>query len=101
MTKSPREFRNALYQHIVDSGITVEAATTIATEAEVYADMFEAYKLRGIESAVSQVGFDDRLFEDNYLTKSTDDISLCRSCYCMSHTIDGKCGKCKEVKDEA
>ena len=21
-------------------------------------------------------------------------ISLCRNCWCMTHTINGKCGKC-------
>ena len=27
-----------------------------------------------------------------------DDISHCDSCFCMTHTIKGKCGKCKGVK---
>lgn len=27
-------------------------------------------------------------------------ISLCKNCWCMTHTISGKCGKCKEPKDE-
>lgn len=26
------------------------------------------------------------------------EISLCKSCYCMTHTIDGKCGKCTASK---
>ena len=30
--------------------------------------------------------------------KKQDDISLCRSCYCMTKTIDGKCGKCGDNK---
>lgn len=25
-------------------------------------------------------------------------ISLCDNCYCMTHTIDGKCGKCGAEK---
>jgi len=25
-------------------------------------------------------------------------ISLCNSCNCMNHTIDGKCGKCGSIK---
>lgn len=29
-----------------------------------------------------------------------DQISLCTNCYCMTHTIDGKCGKCKARKDK-
>lgn len=28
----------------------------------------------------------------------TDNISLCKSCNTMSHTVDGKCGKCEERK---
>jgi hypothetical protein len=30
---------------------------------------------------------------------SPSQISLCRSCWCMTKTIDGHCGKCKELKD--
>ena len=26
------------------------------------------------------------------------DISLCDKCYCMTHTIKGKCGKCHSIK---
>lgn len=26
-------------------------------------------------------------------------ISLCTNCYCMTHTIDGKCGKCGARKE--
>ena len=28
-----------------------------------------------------------------------DEVSLCDACHCMSHTIKGKCGKCKAPKD--
>ena len=28
-----------------------------------------------------------------------DEISLCKNCYCMTHTIDGKCGKCGVIKE--
>ncbi len=28
------------------------------------------------------------------------DISLCKSCYCMTKTIKGKCGKCKADKSQ-
>lgn len=30
--------------------------------------------------------------------KATIDISLCESCYCMTHTIEQKCGKCGSTK---
>lgn len=26
-------------------------------------------------------------------------VSLCPHCNCATHTIDGKCGKCKKMKD--
>ena len=28
------------------------------------------------------------------------DISLCKNCWCMTHTIDGKCGKCGARREE-
>ena len=30
----------------------------------------------------------------------TADISLCSNCYCMTKTINGRCGKCKKIKGE-
>lgn len=27
-----------------------------------------------------------------------EDVSFCQSCYCSTHTIDGKCGKCGATK---
>jgi len=33
-------------------------------------------------------------------SKSDKQISLCTNCYCMTHTINGKCGKCKVRKEE-
>lgn len=33
------------------------------------------------------------LIEDN-----PDVLSLCKNCYCMTKTINGKCGKCKDNK---
>lgn len=27
-------------------------------------------------------------------------ISFCKNCYCMTHTINGKCGKCGARKEE-
>lgn len=28
-------------------------------------------------------------------------ISLCKSCYCMTKTVNDKCGKCKQIKKES
>lgn len=30
--------------------------------------------------------------------KKHKDISLCDKCHCMTHTIKGRCGKCKVLK---
>lgn len=31
--------------------------------------------------------------------KITDDmVSICKSCYCMTLTLNGRCGKCGEIK---
>lgn len=35
---------------------------------------------------------------DQSNTDSNDEISLCESCHCMTHTINGHCGKCRAVK---
>lgn len=55
--KTPREFRNAFYQYLVDHGVSEYTATQIAGEAELYANAYEAYQLRGIEYASRAVGF--------------------------------------------
>lgn len=35
-----------------------------------------------------------RIFGEFKHIDEPSEISLCSSCYCMTHTIDGKCGKC-------
>lgn len=55
--KTPRQFRNALYEHLIAHSVSVETATIIAGEAEIYADGYEAYKLRDMEFAARQMGF--------------------------------------------
>ena len=39
---------------------------------------------------------------DKELNKMKDNtqVSLCKNCYCMTHTINGKCGKCGARKGE-
>lgn len=54
---TPRQFRNALYEHLVANDVSIEIASSIAGEAEIYADGYEAYKLRDITFAVRQMGF--------------------------------------------
>ena len=57
MKKSPREFRNALYQHLVDHHVSEDIASRIAGEAELYINAYQAYQLRGIEAGAKELGF--------------------------------------------
>lgn len=57
MAKTPRAFRNALYQHLVDHGVTEDTASQIAGEAELYVEGYEQFKLRDIEIAARSMGF--------------------------------------------
>ena len=54
---APRQFRDALYEHLIANSVSIETASSIAGEAEIYADGYEAYKLRDITFAVRQMGF--------------------------------------------
>jgi hypothetical protein len=36
--------------------------------------------------------------EERFNSPEIEGISLCKSCYCMTKTIHGKCGKCGEEK---
>ena len=40
------------------------------------------------------------LHEDGTVTNQIDQITLCRSCWCMTKTRDSKCGKCKADKPD-
>lgn len=73
--KQPRVFRNAVYGHLTECGVSEETATSIATEAEVYVEMYQAYLLRGIESAMKQAGFKlEPMPKDSGDAKSNDSI---------------------------
>ena len=54
---TPREFRNALYQHLVGHVFSEDTASIIASEAETYAVAYESFQLRGIEFAAEEMGF--------------------------------------------
>lgn len=32
--------------------------------------------------------------EQNEMEEQMNEVSLCKNCWCMTHTINGKCGKC-------
>ena len=54
--KSPRQFRNALYQHLTSHGVSDITATTICDEAEIYLNGYTQYQLRDIEYAARAMG---------------------------------------------
>ena len=56
--KTPRTFRNELYEFLVSRDVTEETARAIAAEAELYAEAYEAYKLRDITFAAQSMGLD-------------------------------------------
>lgn len=35
---------------------------------------------------------------DKEKMKDSEQVSLCKNCWCMTHTINSKCGKCGEKK---
>ena len=59
---------------------------------------------KGIEEAMKY--YNGTHTEDEYKDFRTSvvdydiSISLCKNCWCMTHTIDGKCGKCGARKEE-
>lgn len=40
------------------------------------------------------------LYQDKDCKNDNIEVSLCKNCWCMTHTIDKKCGKCKADKEE-
>lgn len=57
---------------------------------------------KGIDEAMKY--YNGTHTEDEYQEFRTSvvdyDISLCRNCWCMTHIINGKCGKCGVRKEE-
>lgn len=76
--KSPIEFRNALYQHLVDHNVTEDTAIRIAGEAELYVEAYKAYRLRGIEAAATSMGFELVKGEGQRMSKVV--------CFLIGHT---------------
>ena len=40
------------------------------------------------------------MYQDRDCENNNTEISLCKNCWCMTHTINKKCGKCKAYKEE-
>jgi len=40
----------------------------------------------------------NRIGHEQICNKCIDSLSFCPHCFCMSYTVDNKCGKCKKEK---
>lgn len=56
----------------------------------------------GQEPTEEQKEYDKKLETkiNSLISKEPFAISLCEACYCMTHTVEGKCGKCGAEKEE-
>ncbi|MBB1524486.1 hypothetical protein HG470_001780 [Candidatus Saccharibacteria bacterium] len=74
----------------------------LANEATIVLKTALICEARGIDEAMEY--YTGTHTEDEYQEFRTSvvdyDVSLCENCYCMPHTIDGKCGKCGARKEE-
>lgn len=74
----------------------------LANEATIVLKTALICEARGIDEAMEY--YTGTHTEDEYQEFRTSvvdyDVSLCENCYCMTHTIDGKCGKCGARKEE-
>ena len=74
-----------------------------ANEVTIALKMAMICESRGIEEAMNYYNKTHGPYEYlEYRTSVTksDDVSLCKNCWCMTRTIDGKCGKCGARKEE-
>lgn len=55
--KTPRQFKNAVYQYLVSNDVTDDTASRISSEAELWASAFQSWELRDINTAMMIVGF--------------------------------------------
>lgn len=73
----------------------------MANEATIILKTAMICEARGIDEAMKY--YNGIHTEDEYKEFRTSvvdyDISLCKNCWCMTHTIDGKCSKCGARKE--
>ena len=74
----------------------------LANEAAIILKTALICEDKGIEEAMKY--YNGTHTEDEYEEFRTSvvdyAISLCKNCWCMTHTINGKCGKCGARKEE-
>ena len=73
----------------------------MANEAAIILKTAMICEARGIDEAMKYYNGTHSVDEyQEYRTGIVDyDISLCKNCWCMTHTIGGKCGKCGARKE--
>ena len=73
----------------------------MANEATIILKTAMICEARGIDEAMKY--YNGTHTEDEYKEFRTSvvdyDVSLCKSCWCMTHTINCKCGKCSARKE--
>lgn len=74
----------------------------LANEAAIILKTALICEDKGIEEAMKY--YNGTHTEDEYKDFRTSvvdyDVSLCKNCWCMTHTTNSKCGKCKAKKEE-
>ena len=73
----------------------------MANEATIILKTAMICEARGIDEAMKYYnGTHSENEYQEYRTSVVDyDVSLCKSCWCMTHTINCKCGKCSTRKE--
>ena len=75
----------------------------LANEATIILKTAMICETRGIDEAMKYYNGTHSVDEyKEFRTSVVDyDVSLCKNCWCMTHTIDGKCGKCDARKENS
>ena len=73
----------------------------MANEATIILKTAMICEARGIDEAMKYYNGTHSVDEyQEYRTGIVDyDITLCKNCWCMTHTVNGKCGKCGAIKE--
>jgi len=75
----------------------------MANEATIILKTAMICEARGIDEAMKYYNGTHSVDEyKEFRTSVVDyDVSLCKNCWCMTHMIDGKCGKCDARKENS
>ena len=87
---------------LVDEDVREATFKRMANEATIILKTAMICEARGIDEAMKYYNGTHSVDEyQEYRTGIVDyDISLCKNCWCMTHTIGGKCGKCGARKEK-